>query len=187
MMMNTLLAKIQLYKRQIRIVVFLLLFIVIILFAIKLLYSSKNSHHNTQTRVPVSVQKIAFHRDSKLDQGIPPGSLPSLEQLSTREMQFPEAKAQTFVGQSATEHGTFVVTSTLSGVTILIDTPNGAEASAASFVPTNTVPVKMSQMPAGYYIIDARKDGFDQSGFIVRIEPDKITRLNIALRPLPSQ
>jgi len=133
-----------------------------------------------------SITSVPTLKGNPLDKDIPPGAEPSTNALTPVEKTFTKAKPQEFPGTSPTNTGTLVVTSETPSITIRITTPNQPEGEGGGFVPSNITPFIYTDMPAGYYLIDETKDGYDESEVAIRIEPGKITRLSVSLQPFSS-
>lgn len=186
--------------------ILLLVFILIILIG-RLLNSSKISEREAAkeetpveevTPIEATTQPIdpessslldpkqeSFQRNETLDQNIPPGAEPSLQGLTQSELQLPEGQPQQFPDSDKQGRGALVVTAFDSGVEVRITTPMDSHSGEDDyFVPANTAPFRITAIPPGYYLVDARKDGYDQSEFIIRVDRDHVTRLQVSLRPL---
>lgn len=192
------------HKKYIIIGSILLLVFVLIILTGRLLNSSKISERKAEVE-ETPIEEVAvtqpidpdssslldppqetFQRNPTLDENIPPGAEPSDQGLTDSELRLPEGQQQVFPGNNLKARGALVITAFDSDVTIRITEPMEAESGEEEyFVPTNTAPFRITAIPPGYYQIDARKDGFDQSAFIIRVDPDKVSRLQVSLRPLP--
>jgi len=140
----------------------------------------------TALSLPTGITPTGFTRDTFedtfVDKKATVGSMP----LTTKEQALQEAQPQVFPGHDPTQNGTLIVTSEMDPVTVLLDIPSGDNHHAPSDrqFPPNTTPFKLTTMPAGYYTLAAAKENYVYSWIVVRVEPNKITRLTIHLDPL---
>lgn len=188
--MNPILLQLKTNKKYLLLGICLLLLIFFILLAIKLIFFHSpptNTKKTITDNTKPSVTAVPpFKQNPTLDKDIPPDAQPSTKALTPTEETYAKAKQQVFSQTSQTGTGTLVVASGISGVTIRISQPNEPETGTGNFVPSNTTPFIYTDMPSGYYLVDARKDGYDESQVTVRVEPGKITRLTVSLQPFSS-
>jgi hypothetical protein len=101
--------------------------------------------------------------------------------LTASELKYPPASSQQFPGRNITKTGILVVTTSVDGTKVIIDSPSSDEESTQ---PINIAPFSIQKIPIGDYSITVLKKNYFEKQYIIRIEENKVTRLSVELEPI---
>lgn len=102
--------------------------------------------------------------------------------LTSEEKKYPEASPQRFFSDNKNQSGILILTSDPAGARVIIDSED-TETSSTQTLPVDITPFKVSAIPTGQHNLTLFKKGYNMSTTKFSIEPNKITRLNVALIP----
>lgn len=118
----------------------------------------------------------------------PPQKQPILQiepsTLTPQERIYREAAPQPFPSPAATQSSTLIVTSNPDGVRVMIDPPEEEASGTSTEIPVNITPFKITTIPVGEHTLTAFKKGYNLYSTKFTISADKVTRLDIDLKPL---
>lgn len=109
--------------------------------------------------------------------------------ITKEERRYPQATPQPFRHSDAKQTGTLVVTSSVEGTDVLLDTSSHPHAPdepipPGQIWPHNTTPFKVESMPVGEHTLEAVKiPGYDMVMIHYLIKEDEVTRVHIELTP----